>query len=463
MTATIPTATESVTIDFSEGIALPAQFPTGEYAIQVVSTGYLGWSVSFRCNKTDASGKMIMLPPTVVTKDIDTLGVTCTLPSGFDAVITVSAMQNGAPPAAPGAQLTLQAYYTVPSQNAKAAERTTLVLAAGPTYDGFYFRNNLQSNGDVPSTGPYNVTPDIVGSSEPIPDAQSKLATPASWKTSYDTDPVPGAANYYYVRGLNGATTAVSSAPVSLYYAPAELILWPSTWKNHPLHTASGRDTVTVSAQPGAIGVGSEAFVWRASPLSGDSDFYALVAQAAPAIPAVNRWTDMGALLTQDLGFGFRNTVYVNGSAQAWTHRLGLNIPASFDAPGQIMLTLTTAGMSGATIGVLANVFGSDQKVIAILPAQVTQDSFATGIQVTLEPGFSASLAVQYWSGGATPAAGSTITLTASYVLPPSEVLTAATRGLIDSAHDRFLQSVHAGIQPQATVLLGSATFIVGP
>ena len=81
---------------------------------------------------------------------------------------------------------------------------------------------------------------------------------------------------------------------------------------------------------------------------------------------------------------------------------------------------------------------------------------------VSTEPGFSASLAVQYWSGSTTPAPGSTITLTASYVVPQTEVLEASSRGLINARHDRFLQAAH-GVSPQATVLLGSVTFIVGP
>lgn len=333
--------------------------------------------------------------------------------------------------------------------------------AGSSTYDGFYFRNNLGSQGDVPSTDPFNVCPDIVGSRAAIPNAQAALSTPASWNASFSTDPVYGARNFYYVRGLDGANTGVENVPVMLYSAPSELILFPSTWKNNPLRTANGLDSVTVTAQPGGIGVGTDAFVWSPQPLDGQSDFYALVARAAESIPAVSTWTDMGALLTESLGFGFRNTLQVDADEANWVHRVGLNIPASFTSPGQIMLTLSTAGMTGATVGVLADAFGSDRKPMAILPAPIPGDSFTSGIQVTLAPGFSTSLAIEYWAGNARPAAGSTITVSASYVVPQQELAETSSRGLINPVRDRFLQQLN-GIQPQATVLLGCVTFIVG-
>ena len=104
---------------------------------------------------------------------------------------------------------------------------TNMALAtdtSAATFDGFYLRNNLKCNGSVPSPGPYDLCPDIIQSLDVISDPQTTLSTPGSWATAYNVAPTPGITNYYYVRGLNGATDSVTSN-VSLYYAPAQLIL----------------------------------------------------------------------------------------------------------------------------------------------------------------------------------------------------------------------------------------------
>jgi hypothetical protein len=348
------------------------------------------------------------------------------------------------------------------SATLQITKTTTAVssAAAVKTFDGFYFRNNLESDGEVPSAGPYDLCPDIIGSDVPIANAQSMLATPASWKTSFLTDPEYGANNFYYVRGLDGGTSP-AEAQLSLHYAPSELILFPSTWKNNPLHTANGLDSVSVSAQPGAIGVGSQPFVWNPRQPQGDSDFYALVASAGSPPPDVRSWLQMGVLLTGALNIGFRNTLYVGADESNWVHRVGLHIPASFEVPGQLMLMVSTTGMTGATIGVLANVFNGDRQPIVILPSQVTGDSTTSGIEITLDPGFSASLAIEYWKGSGTPAPGSTITLSASYAVPDHELVEVSSRGLINGGRDRFIQQA-LGIQPTPMIPLGSVTFIVG-
>ncbi|HMG52906.1 MAG TPA: hypothetical protein VK601_05485, partial [Kofleriaceae bacterium] len=127
-------------------------------------------------------------------------------------------------------------------------------LGTASTYNGFYLRDNLASDGVVPALAPYNQCPDIIQSSTPIPDPQNTLSTLDSWDRIYRTEPAPGT-NYYYARGLNGAPSGGFAGELSLFSTPAELLLFPSLWKHSPLVTASGSETVPVSAPSGHIGV----------------------------------------------------------------------------------------------------------------------------------------------------------------------------------------------------------------
>jgi hypothetical protein len=343
---------------------------------------------------------------------------------------------------------------------------TAAAAALAPTYDGFYLRNSLSCTGTIPSPGPYDLTPDIIQSDTAIPDAQSALSTQQSWSQTYASEPAVGQANYYYVRGINGAATPINSQ-VSLYYAPAQLIMFPSSWKNNSLPTSKGLDAVNVQAQPGHIAVGDDAFLWKNTPAPANGGgYYGFVAQVNDArnsnpIPAVTSWLGMSSLLTQNLGFGFRNTCYVEGTAPTWLHRLTLDIPRSLQQPGQLMITFSSKGFTGTTVGLLADQFGSDQQPIMINPFTITQDGASTGIMLTAEPGFSTSFAVQYWNpSGTPPAPGSTLTISVDYIVPQDQLAHAVGAGLVNASRALYLQQV-VNIGPTATAMLGSATFVV--
>jgi hypothetical protein len=345
-----------------------------------------------------------------------------------------------------------------------AALSFTAVTSAS-TYPGFYLRNNPSCNGDIPSAGPYGLTPDIIGSAAPIPNASTMLSSQQSWSQSYSTEPVYGQANYYYVRGLNGSAVDVD-AQLSLYSAPASLILFPDVWRANALPSESGASTVEVTAAPGHIGVGEGAFVWQSPsvPRYG-SDFYSFVAQANDSdnsnpIPTISSWLDMATLQSNNLGFGFRNMASISPTDSIWTRRLALEIPSSLQSSGQVMLMLSASGFQGSTIGFIADVFNDNKQPILLNPTAVGSNSFTTALITTLSPGFSTHIAVQCWGGISAPAAGATITLSALYLIPPSEVIQATSRCVIDSVRDRFLQEA-VGVGPQPTAILGSVSFVV--
>jgi hypothetical protein len=331
--------------------------------------------------------------------------------------------------------------------------------AATLTFDGLYARNNLDSDGSVPARPPYDLCPDIIQSTIAVSDPQTAFGSEESWMRSYDVAPAAGK-NYYYVRGRNGAMDPVR-ADVSLYYAGSHLLMVPSVWQDNRLKTSRARNSVTVEAEPGATAVTPEPLVFNDPPELPRGHYYAFVSGNG-TVPNIRDWIDLGTLLRRDLNFGFRSTSAVAASERAWNRRLTLHIPSEFRSPGDVLLTLSGSGFEGDTIGLITNLYTSEQKPVMVVPAAIDSDPFLTGVKVKLEPGYSATATVQYWNtSGARPAPGSTISLTAHYVVPPTEHARAGNAGLLDGARDQHLQRFFGNAGPQPTVILGSTTFII--
>jgi hypothetical protein len=345
-------------------------------------------------------------------------------------------------------------------------------LGTASTYNGFYLRDNLASNGQVPALAPYNQCPDIIQSSTPISDPQDTLSTPASWNEIYQTAPMPGE-NYYYVRGLNGSQSNFQGE-LSLFCIPAELLLFPSLWKNSPLQTGSGSETVTVGAAVGHIGVGDQPFVmtWpSAAAQAASSTFASFIAQnTASPIPTISSWIEMSQLMTQQLNFGWRNAVAFDPIANGGTmlHQMGVSIPATVGESASLQLILTSYGFVGDTVAIIADRYTPEQKAIQIQPTQITSDGQAIGIQITLDPGFSANLTVQYWNTSKNvPAAGSGITLSVNYLVPEQQYERALSAGVLDSRYSNAvahsLGQLQQGVTPQQVAPVGAVTFVATP
>jgi hypothetical protein len=322
----------------------------------------------------------------------------------------------------------------------------------------------------VPAVGPYNLCPDIIQSSTAIPDPQDTLSTLESWNRMYNAEPAPGD-NYYYVRGLNGASSGKFEGAVSLFWTPAELILFPSLWKHNQLCTASGSETVSVSASPGHIGVAAEPFLlpWpTVSSQSTRSTFASFIAQnTAVAIPTISSWIEMSQFMTQQLNFGSRNAKSFDPLANAGTmlERMGISIPLTLGESGTLQFMLTSAGLVGDTLGLIVDQYTPEQKVVQILPTQITQEEELFGVQATIDPGFTASLAVQYWNTSKqVPARGSTITLSVNYVVPKDQLDAALLMGVIDSRlGQEIARQLGHDVKPQAVAPIGAVTFVAVP
>jgi hypothetical protein len=332
------------------------------------------------------------------------------------------------------------------------------IAAIGPqSYSGIYLRNNLESQGTVPAQSPLNLCPDIIQSDSVVAKPETEFGSQQSWSQIYGVDPTIGVANYYYVRGMNGAA-ASDTGSMSLYWAPAQVFNFPSAWKGNELSTANGNATTAVSAGPKKIAVGADPFVWTPGPVANGSTYFNFVCrsvdQANPnQIPIIGSWLDLANMLANNPGTGFRNTAVVDGTAATWTHRQMLTVPG-FLPSAQMQIMLSAQGFTGATVGLLCDSFTPSGQMIDISPVKVAGDGLVTGITAQLEPGYQTSLAVTCWSSSVI-SAGSTLTLTILMPIQGTDMNFALANGLA-----RYLRDARIGPTPVAT--LANIIFSVG-
>ena len=116
-------------------------------------------------------------------------------------------------------------------------------------WDDLHLRSYFGDTGEYPTGGSLSKSPDIIPNGmEPIPDPEESFVN-NNWDKDMGKDLVANAANYLYVRG-NNLGTAATDGIVNLYYAPANLILYPVEWRNNQLQTSAGQKDVLIRDIP---------------------------------------------------------------------------------------------------------------------------------------------------------------------------------------------------------------------
>lgn len=328
--------------------------------------------------------------------------------------------------------------------------------------EDIYLRNNLASKGTVPFSPPLGLCPDIIQSDSPVPGFQNEFSSIDSWQKAYNVEPVGAQQNYYYVRGMNGSQSTPTDS-FSLYYSQAQVFMLPVSFKGNLLSTASGSEAPAVTASPGHIGVGEEAFVWVPPPVNPDS-YFNLIAQVNSGqqptpVPTVSSWLDLAKLIGQTPTFGFRTQAMVSG--KQWVRRQQLRVPANFTS-ASITITLSATGLTGTTVSLLCDTVAPNQKPILLGPLTVPADGQLTGAQFTLPAGFTANLAVQFWNPDDVQIApGASLRVTFGYpITTGAEFERAVQEQLVNHSFNVELnQPVGASIQPKAMAIVGQLTF----
>lgn len=337
--------------------------------------------------------------------------------------------------------------------------------AASSAFNGIYMRPHPGDDGSVPAPAPYTSCPDIwLAGTQPVANYQTALATAASYGTASSNNIYSGQTNNLYVRGKNGATST-KTVNVSLYYAPSGVIQSPSQWQNNVIKTDTGQTQGTIaSLAPGAVGVCDATFVWvNPVPPPPGSDHYCLFAQFNDAnnsnpFPAVDTALDMGALIMNNLGWGWRNTSMISAAA-TWSYTEPLTIPSNYPTTQTYSVFVAPVGYVGWDAEFYASRADSRGNPIKLGRTKVSADGQLLGTSnVVLDPGFSTLMTVNmYAPGGQRPSPGATVPLSCNYAASGAALFEAVDRGLVDwEFMSRVRRAVpEVGIGPTAWIPQG--------
>jgi len=314
-------------------------------------------------------------------------------------------------------------------------------LAATSAFNGIYMRPNPGDDGSVPALSPYTTSPDIwLAGTSAIPNYQTALATSQSYGSSSSNNIYSGQTNLLYVRGKNGAG-ANKTVNVTMYYAPSGVIQSPSQWQDNVIPTDTGQQQGYITnLAPSTIGVCDATFTWKnpVAPPPG-SDHYCLFAQFNDAnnsnpFPNVETALDMGALIMNNLGWGWRNTSMISAAA-SWSYTEPLTIPSNYPTTQAYSIFISPVGYVGWDAEFYASRADAKGNPIKLARTRVTADGQLLGVgQAILDPGFNTLMTVNMYSpNGQPPPAGATVPMSCNYAANPKSGLDEAiARGLVD-------------------------------
>jgi hypothetical protein len=348
---------------------------------------------------------------------------------------------------------------------------TPRVSLAATTFNGTYLRPNIANGGVVPAAPPICTCPDIwIAGPTAVGNFQTALATTASYQQSSSANLTQLYDNYIYVRAMNGMS-ATQTRTVQLYYAPSGVIQWPGQWVNNVIPTdQSAPNGYINNLAAGQIGVADSTFLWRqVPPPPSGSDHYCLFAQLNSVdgtlnpFPDVTSQVDMGALITSNLNWGWRNTTLIAGAPTTFSVEVPLTIAQNMP-PAYYSVFVSPVGFIGWNVWFTCSQNDANGKAIQLLSALITQDGAIMGApSCLLNPGFNALITIYMESNGKSSSAGAKVPLAATYVTTSLEADDVVRRGLIDwDLQTRIRRSFGPEIGPTPVLLLGEYTHQLG-
>lgn len=297
-----------------------------------------------------------------------------------------------------------------------------------------YMRPNLGNQGSTPATGALCGCPDIwVAGDSPILDYRTSLITPDSYARATSNSLVYNKDNYIYVRGKNGNESANATNNVTLYYAEASVIQWPSNWQNNKIGTDQGPDKkgMISNVKPNEIGVADRPFVWNRVPLQPSNSHYCLIAQFnddhnSNPFPSIYTCLDMAKLVQDNLQWGWRNvTVCDNKENVEFSYQTSLDVPVDIHEPERkyLLYLQPTDELVGCQISFKGSQPDSQGKMIEMKKTTVSQGGIFHGCDCILKPGFSSMISVYLYNPDKKPIpAGASLPFISYYVATIAEL-----------------------------------------
>ena len=270
------------------------------------------------------------------------------------------------------------------------------------TYNDVYMRDHLGDTGQIPASGAWTCSPDI------IPNGTELIQDPVTTLTkTYDSDVGKPTSlnnqNYFYVRGKN-LSTGPQTAKFELYYCPQHLFLFPSFWMENQLLTSDGQKQVSASA-PAAYDIIVPDQPFTNVPTS--QEHHCLIGRVITnehPNPLPVNITDMDALskyILDSPNMSWRNVVLVQKDIPTFTHYFDLDVG---DAECRVLLGIRcnniTVGSSVAFSCGTPIPSGPDKgKYIELVKTAVSQPNIFLGQEEFNFPaGYRSNVSYSYWA-----------------------------------------------------------------
>lgn len=288
-------------------------------------------------------------------------------------------------------------------------------------YTSVLLRQNLSDQGDIPRTGGWTATPDLIAAgTAPITDPQGTYGAAASYATDPTQPVVENAPNYFYLRGKNLGSNA-TTADARAYFAPQSLFLYPVQWLQNEMQTSRGATVSPIaSIEPNAIGVTTDPFCWV--PPTTDQHYCLIGIISTPAVPfstqqppaAVSSLNDLATWIGQTGGAGWHNVQWSSSSA---TFTNSTVYPASSTA-AKVQLSLTCIGLPvGSQVSFSCGTPLPDGTVVNLPPTTVsTSGKIGFFLPIDVPANWTSPISYTYYANGGTPLPTFSLSMSASIV-----------------------------------------------
>lgn len=266
-------------------------------------------------------------------------------------------------------------------------------------YMGIFLRNALGEANVLPRVG-RNATnsPDVINSGGvAVDDPQTAYGDTYDQIVGRPLD--YGVPNYIYIRGKNYAEINVASS-AALYWCHATQINTPSTWR--PLTTASGANASPLGADPDAVAVTAEPFVWTPDQSSNPLVLIAAVSDATNPNPVL-------AYMKNSHGLPFVQWQSEQGGVAAlqFTPPPPPKPQATYSFTGLLALdnsddqplsftVLVNGGVVGDHFACSFDKFDANGNAMGLGNTSISQPNMTAGFNATVSPGFTSHFTFDY-------------------------------------------------------------------